>query len=70
MPAPEQIAKGVAEGEEAKGPPVIVMATASELEQFVVSEVAVNVKTVVAARFTVVGSSIDAFTSCAEGDQL
>ena len=43
---------------------------ASVLEQVVASEVAVKVKTVVEARFTVVGSSIEALISCEEGDQL
>ena len=60
----------MAVGVEFSAPPLIVIVTASVLEQDVVSEVAVNVKTVVAAKFTVVGSFIEAFTSCAEGDQL
>jgi len=48
----------------------LLLLLASVLEHNVVSEVAVSVKTVVAAKFTVVGSSIKAFTSCADGDQL
>ena len=57
-------------GVEVKVPPLVVIVTASELEHDDTVEVAVNVKTVVVVRFTVVGSSIKAFTSCEEGDQL
>jgi hypothetical protein len=49
---------------------VTVIVTASELKQVVAVEVAVNVKVVVEDRFTVVGSSIVAFTSKLPGVQL
>jgi hypothetical protein len=61
---------GVAVGTDVSPPPLTVIITASELEHDEAVEVAVNVKVVVAARLTVAGSSIEAFTSCAEGDQL
>jgi hypothetical protein len=46
------------------------MVTASVLKHEDAVEVAVNVKTVVVVRFTVVGSSIKALTSCEDGVQL
>jgi hypothetical protein len=61
---------GVAVGAEVNPPPLTVIVTASVLEHDEVVEVAINVKVVVVARFTVVGSSIEAFTSWAAGVQL
>jgi len=49
---------------------VIDTVTLLVLEQVVAVEIAVRVYSVVAERFVVVGSSIVAFTSCKEGDQL
>jgi hypothetical protein len=54
---------GVAVGFEVNAPPLTVIVTASVLKHDEAVEVAVNVKTVVVARFKVVGSSIEAFTS-------
>jgi hypothetical protein len=54
---------GVAVGFEVNAPPLTVIVTASVLKHDEAVEVAVSVKTVVVARFTVVGSSIEAFTS-------
>jgi hypothetical protein len=68
--APTHIVPGVAVGVVLNAPPVIVTVTASEFEQPVEVEVAVRVKTVVAGRFTVVGSSTAGFTSSADGVQL
>ena len=70
MSAPAHVVPGVAVGVEVNGPQLIVIVTASVLEHDVVVEVAINVKTVVASKFTVVGSSIEASTSCEEGYQL
>ena len=67
---PAQTVKGVAVGVEFNGPPLMFTITASVLEHVVVSEVAVKVKIVVVAKFTVVGSFIEALISCEEGDQL
>ena len=60
----------MAVGTELNAPPVTVIVTASELEQVVDVEVAVNVKVVVDDRFTVVGSTTVAFTSILDGVQL
>jgi len=65
--APAQTIPGVAVGVDAKAPPVIVMVTASVLEHVVAVDVATKVKVVVAVRFIVVGSSTEAFNSCADG---
>ena len=68
--APEHTVPGVAVGAEFNGPPLIVIVTASLLEQDVAVDVAVNVKIVVDDKLTVVGSSTVAFTSCEDGVQL
>ena len=49
---------------------MIIIVTTSELEHEVAVEVAVKVNTVVVVMFTVVGSSIKASTSSADGIQL
>ena len=68
--APAHTVPGVAVGVELKAPPLIPIVIASVLEQPVTVDVAVNVKIVVDVKFTVVGSSTAAFTSCEEGVQL
>jgi hypothetical protein len=68
--APTHIVPGSAFGVVLNAPPVIVTVTASELKHPVVVEVAVSVNTVVADKFTVVGSSTDGFTRSDDGVQL
>jgi len=67
--APAQTVPGVAVGVDAKAPPLTVIVTASVFEHVVAVDVATNVKVVVAVRFVVVGSSIEALTSCPDGVQ-
>ena len=68
--APAHTVPGVAVGVDVKGPPLTKIVTKSELEHDVTVEVAVKVNTVVVVKFTVIGSSINASTNCAEGVQL
>ena len=68
--SPGHTPAGVAVGAALKGPPLMVMMTASVFEQVVAVEDAVKVNTVVVARFIVAGSSTRALTRSAAGLQL
>ena len=69
-PAPAHTVPGVAVAVALKGPPLIVIVTASVFEHVVEVDVAVSVKVVVDVRFTVAGSSTAGFKSCPAGLQL
>jgi hypothetical protein len=61
---------GVAVADALRAPPVTFTVTWSEFEHVVVDDIAVSVKTVVAARFVVVVLMAVGLVTCAAGVQL